>query len=124
MTDLVDPAFQADPYPAFARWREEGPVRRIQLPGGAEAWLITRYEEVRQALNDPRLSKTAPGLRLGVLPDDTRGALFRHMLATDPPDHTRLRRLISAAFTARRIEALRPRIQQITDGLLDALAGE
>jgi cytochrome P450 len=121
--DLADPAFQADPYPAFARWREEGPVRRIDLPGGAEAWLITRYDDTRQALNDPRLSKTAPGLRLGAMADDTRAALFKHMLATDPPDHTRLRRLVSSTFTARRIEALRPRIQEITDRLLDELAG-
>jgi cytochrome P450 len=108
---------QADPYD------EAGPVREIQIPGGARAWLITRYDQARQALNDPRLSKTAPGLRLGSMPDDTRSAIFRHMLATDPPDHTRLRRLVSAAFTARRIEALRPRIQQISDDLLDALKG-
>jgi cytochrome P450 len=103
---------QADPY------AEAGAVREIQIPGGPRAWLITRYEEARLALNDPRLSKTAPGLRLSAMPDDTRAAIFRHMLATDPPDHTRLRRLVSAAFTARRIEALRPRIQQISDDLL------
>jgi cytochrome P450 len=102
---------------------DEGPIRQIQIPGGPPAWLITRYEEARQTLNDPRLSKAAPGPRPGVLPDDTRSAVFRHMLSADPPDHTRLRRLVAAAFTARRIEALRTRIQQISDGLLDALAG-
>ena len=103
---------------------EAGPIREIELPGGAPAWLITRYDEARQALTDPRLSKTAPGLRAGPIGDDVRSATFRHMLAADPPDHTRLRRLVSAAFTARRIEALRPRIQQISDDLLDALKGE
>ena len=122
--DFDDPAFQADPYRAYARWRRTGPVRRIMLPGGIEAWLVTRYEDARQALNDPRLSKTAPGLRTGGLPEEVRSATFRHMLSADPPDHTRLRRLVSAAFTARRIEALRPRIQEISDGLLDDLRGK
>jgi cytochrome P450 len=102
---------------------ETGPIREIEIPGGSRAWLVTRYEEARQALNDPRLSKAAPGPRAGVTPDDTRAAVFRHMLATDPPDHTRLRRLVAAAFTARRIEALRPRIQQISDDLLDGMSG-
>jgi cytochrome P450 len=103
---------------------DRGPIREIEIPGGTRAWLVTGYDEARQALNDPRLSKTAPGLRLGPLGDDIREATFRHMLAADPPDHTRLRRLVSAAFTARRIEALRPRIQQISDDLLDGLAGK
>jgi cytochrome P450 len=103
---------------------DSGPIREIEIPGGTRAWLVTGYDEARQVLNDPRLSKTAPGLRVGPLGDDIREATFRHMLAADPPDHTRLRRLVSAAFTARRIEALRPRIQQISDDLLDGLAGE
>jgi cytochrome P450 len=109
---------QVDPY------SDAGPIREIEVPGGIRAWLISRYDEARQALNDPRLSKTAPGVRVGPIGEDTRAATFRHMLATDPPDHTRLRRLVSAAFTARRIEALRPRIQQISDDLLDGLKGE
>ncbi|MEV6847934.1 cytochrome P450 [Actinoplanes sp. NPDC051411] len=109
---------QVDPY------SDAGPIREIELPDGARAWLVSRYDEARQALNDPRLSKTAPGARVGPIGEETRAATFRHMLATDPPDHTRLRRLVSAAFTARRIEALRPRIQQISDDLLDALKGE
>src|SRR4051812_995940 len=100
---------------------DRGPIREIEIPGGTRAWLVTGYDEARQVLNDPRLSKTAPGLRVGPLGDDIREATFRHMLAADPPDHTRLRRLVSAAFTARRIEALRPRIQQISDDLLDGL---
>ncbi|XVV15841.1 cytochrome P450 family protein [Actinoplanes sp. CA-131856] len=113
--DLTDPAFHADPHPFYARLRSEDPVHRVRLPGGADAWLVTRYEDAKHALSDPRLSKQYPAIGLP--------AVSRHMLAADPPDHTRLRRLVSAAFTARRVEALRPRIEEITAGLLDDLAG-
>jgi cytochrome P450 len=115
---LDDPAFLADPHPVYAQWRRTGPVRRVRLPSGVDAWLVTRYEDARQALTDPRLSKTG---RVG----DQSGyaAVSQHMLGADPPDHTRLRRLVAAAFTIRRIEALRPRIEQIADELLDAMAG-
>jgi cytochrome P450 len=122
--DLADPAFTADPHPVYARWRREGPVRRVPLPGGGSAWLVTRYEDARRALTDPRLSKAMPAPAAGgIVPQQVRAAISRHMLAVDPPDHTRLRRLVAAAFTARRIEALRPRIEQITDELLDAMCG-
>ncbi|MBM2621042.1 cytochrome P450 [Actinoplanes sp. LDG1-06] len=116
--NLADPAFHANPHPAYASWRREGPTRKVRLASGLEAWLITRYDEARQALTDPRFSKNGG--------DDNHPssaidrALSRHMLAVDPPDHTRLRRLVSAAFTARRIEAMRPRIEAITAELLDA----
>ncbi|MBU2668306.1 cytochrome P450 [Actinoplanes bogorensis] len=116
--NLADPAFHADPFPAYASWRREGPVREVQLGSGGIAWLVTRYEDARQALTDPRLAKNPRG---GNLPSDPiQRALSSHMLAVDPPDHTRLRRLVSTAFTARRIEALRPRITEITTSLLDA----
>ena len=115
---LDEPAFLADPHPVYAEWRRSGPVRRVRLPNGVDAWLVTRYEDARRALADPRLSKTR---RSGDEP--TYAAVSRHMLAADPPDHTRLRRLVAAAFTMRRIEALRPRIEEIADELLDGLAG-
>jgi cytochrome P450 len=122
--DLDDPAFHADPHPFYAEWRKTGPVRPVVLPGGFHGWLITRYEDARQALNDPRLSKAIDYAQgKDPLPPDIAAAIGHHMLAVDPPDHTRLRRLVSTAFTARRIEALRPRIEQITDGLLDDIAG-
>jgi cytochrome P450 len=118
-SDFADPAFQADPHPEYARWRRETPVRRVLLPSGVETWLVTRYDDARQALSDPRLSKAFP--LQGA--DPITAATSRHMLSADPPDHTRLRRLVSGAFTARRIEALRPRIEEITDELLTALGG-
>src|SRR4051812_2077534 len=122
--DLADPAFRADPHPAYANWRRTGPVRPVILPGGGSAWLVTRYEDCRRALTDARLSKEIPrAAGLDPVPPRIGAAVSHHMLAADPPDHTRLRRLVSAAFTARRIEALRPRIEEITDDLLDAMAG-
>ncbi len=123
--DLADPAFQADPHPVYARWRRATPVRRVLLPSGVTAWLVTRYDDARQALSDPRLSKAVPVVppSAPALPPAVSAAVSRHMLATDPPDHTRLRRLVSGAFTARRIEALRPRIEEITDELLTAMDG-
>jgi cytochrome P450 len=123
--EMFGRAFESDPHRVYADMRKENPVRLVTLPGGMAAWIITRYEHARQALADPRLSKaTAPASgELGRLPEALRAASLRHMLAADPPEHARLRRLVSAAFTPRRIQALRPRIQQITDGLLEAMAG-
>ncbi|GFH34829.1 cytochrome P450 family protein [Streptomyces pacificus] len=106
------PGFFTDPYPYYARLREAGPVHEIVLADGDRFWLIVGYDEARAALSDPRLAKSlAP-------PSEDE----RHVLITDPPDHTRLRRLVSREFTARRVEAMRPRLQEITDGLLDEMA--
>lgn len=117
---LYTEAFKADPHPVYAQLRRDDPVHRVVLPTGVAAWLVTRYDDARQALNDPRLSKSLGVTdRAAQLPEPLHNALTRHMLATDPPDHTRLRRLVSRVFTARRTESLRPRVQQITDGLLD-----
>jgi cytochrome P450 len=103
------------------QFRTDEPVRPVPLPDGARVWLITRYAEARQALADPRLSKRiARGITSG---NRAGGPMSHHMLSSDPPDHTRLRRIVSAGFTARRVERLEPRIAQITDGLLDAMAG-
>ncbi|MEV7630203.1 cytochrome P450 [Actinoplanes sp. NPDC089786] len=116
--DFADPLFAANPYPVYAEWQAEGPIRRVSMPRGFDAWLVTRYEDARKALTDPRLSKAPRGPQSHAV--DT--AISRHMLATDPPDHTRLRKLVAATFTTRRIEALRPRIEEITDALLDAMS--
>ena len=112
-----------DPFPLFADVRELGPVHQVTLADGHAAWLVARYDEARAALNDPRLSKdmqAAFAMDGNVLAEGLPGKAFaRHMLAVDPPDHTRLRRLVSAAFSVRRVEALRPRVQSIVDELLD-----
>jgi len=115
-----------DPFPLFARVRDLGPVHAVTLADGHAAWLVVSYEEARAALNDSRLSKdmhAALATGSGVVAEGLPGPDFaRHMLTVDPPDHTRLRRLVSAAFSVRRVEALRSRIQAITDDLLDDIA--
>ena len=95
------------------------------MPEGNRAWMITRYAEVRAALADPRLAKDWVGKLkpADFTPDPVTGYLSRHLLSLDPPDHTRLRRLVVKAFTARRIAGLRPRIEEITASLLDAMDG-
>ena len=111
----------ADPYSVHARLRAQRPVTPVAMPGGPGAWLITGYAEARAALADPRLSKHMPGWHPE--PDSIFAALDLHMLNSDPPDHERLRRLVNKAFTARRIERLRPRITAITAGLLEDMPG-
>ncbi|WP_051844867.1 cytochrome P450 [Streptomyces globisporus] len=121
--------FASDPYPAYAWLREHAPVHRTTLPSGVEAWLVTRYADARQALADQRLSKNpahhdesphAKG-KTGI-PGERKAELMTHLLNIDPPDHTRLRRLVSKAFTPRRVAEFAPRVQELTDRLIDAFA--
>jgi cytochrome P450 len=115
-----------DPFALFAAVRGRGAAHPVTLADGHDAWLIVGYEEARAALNDARLSKdmlAALATRTGVVAEGLPGPAFaRHMLSVDPPDHTRLRRLVQTAFTAGRIEGLRPRVQDIVDELLDGVA--
>src|SRR5439155_25729672 len=115
-----------DPFPLFADVRSRGAVHAVTLADGHAAWLIVRYEEARAALSDPRLSKdmqAALAMSPDVVAEGLPGPAFaRHMLVVDPPDHTRLRRLVAAAFSVRRIEQLRPHIEAIVGGLLDDIA--
>jgi cytochrome P450 len=114
-----------EPLKYFARMRAKAPVTPVTMPEGNRAWMVTRYAEVRAALTDPRLAKDWAGkLRpADFAPDPVTGYLSRHLLSLDPPDHTRLRRLVVKAFTPRRIAELRPRIEEITASLLDAMEG-
>ncbi|MGH3778526.1 MAG: cytochrome P450 family protein [Pseudonocardiaceae bacterium] len=125
-TVLTTPFVVTDGPARHARYAElavAGPVHRIMLPTDEPIWLITDYEEMRSALHDPRLIKI-DGTQVGrdLLPPAVFAATSHHMLNSNPPDHTRLRRLVTAAFTRRRVEQLAPRIQQIADELLDAMA--
>src|SRR5246127_4533893 len=109
-----------DPCSVHARLRARGPVTPVVMPGGTPVWMITGYAEARAALADPRLSKHMPGWHPE--PDSIIGALDQHMLNSDPPDHEPRRKLVNKAFTARRVERLRPRITAITAGLLEDMA--
>ncbi|MGW1196330.1 cytochrome P450 family protein [Streptomyces sp. NPDC002536] len=128
--DLFTWEFAADPYPAYAWLREHSPVHRTTLPSGVEAWLVTRYADARQALADQRLSKnpvhhseqSAHGKGKTGIPGERSANLMTHLLNIDPPDHTRLRRLVSKAFTPRRVAEFAPRVQELTDRLIDGFA--
>jgi cytochrome P450 len=124
---LFTAASDADRRAAWAVVAAAGPVVAVPLPSGTRGWLVTGHAEVRQVLTDPRVVKQV-GLFGGPFTDDlpagVAAGLFRHMLNANPPDHGRLRRLVGAAFTRRRVDALAPRIQQIIDELLDRVPAD
>ena len=127
---LFSREFIDDPYPAYAWLREHAPVHKTRLPNGVEAYLVTRYEDARAVLADPRLSKNAatsyPGWQPGRtgIPGEHRSGIAAHLLNLDPPDHSRLRRLVTKAFTPRRVADFEPRVIEIADELLDAFGSE
>ncbi|MFQ3558646.1 cytochrome P450 [Streptomyces gramineus] len=123
VTDLgvYGDALRSDPHTVYARLRERGPVHRVRWPlpdACHETWLVVGYEQARAALADPRLVKDTGKIGFTFLDEDLIG---RYLLVTDPPQHTRLRGLVTRAFTARRVAALEPRIREITDRLLDEM---
>jgi cytochrome P450 len=119
-SDLQSPEFLADPYPLYARLREAGPVASL-MPG---AWLVTRYAEADRLLRDPRLGKAfLAGVARRYGPEATGEPLFqvvnRFMLLMNPPEHTRLRTLVSKAFSARQAPDLRRLARQEAERLVD-----
>ena len=104
----------------YARLREQEPLSRVRLAYGEDAWLVVRHEDVRTVFGDARFSRAvAPTRDEPRVGPDRAG---RNLLNMDPPEHSRLRRLVAKAFTARRVEQLRPRTRQIADDLLDSVA--
>ncbi|MEU3722525.1 cytochrome P450 [Streptomyces sp. NPDC031705] len=116
---LRDPRFFADPYPTYDRLREGCPVQRIPTgSGGHHAYLITGHREAREAFTDPRLSKdTARFFADRPSQRDLHPAISRNMLASDPPAHTRHRRVATRLFTTGRVRELRPFITRVVDDL-------
>jgi cytochrome P450 len=126
LDELLDsPGFVTDPYPIFARLRDESPVHWVERWG---CWLLTRAEDIEATIRDTRRFSSAdrvtrviermPGWETGAF-----AALHENfavgMAQTDPPDHTRVRGLVSSAFTPRRVENLRARVAELVDGYLD-----
>ena len=122
-----EPAIRDDPFDHFAEARARCPVQKVRLADGHPAWVVLGYDAARHALHDPRISKdmlAALQDNGDVVAEGLPGPEFsRHMLNVDPPDHTRLRRLISRAFVPSRIAALEPAIRAIACSLLDELDG-
>jgi cytochrome P450 len=123
--NLNAPELRADPYPTYARLRQESPVMPVRLPVFGNAFLLTRYEDVANAFTDPRYAndrRNAAGSRLmdrWWVPSLVR--MFQDtMVGVDAPDHRRLRDLVHQAFTPRRVEELKGTVEQLVAGLLDA----
>ncbi|MHA6781547.1 cytochrome P450 family protein [Pseudonocardia saturnea] len=117
---LFEGTFWTDPYPAYDAQRADRPVQLVQQPDGP-VWMMFGHADVRAALTDPRLSKDWRY----TLPADARegqpATPIPMMILMDPPGHTRLRKLVSRAFTVRRMEELRPRVAEFANRLLDDL---
>lgn len=114
-------AFAFDPSPTWARLRDESPVVRVRTLAGAEVWLVTRYDDVKLVLADPRFSRAgvvaAGAPRVGV-----SRPLPGTLPTTDPPEHTRLRKLVSGAFSHRTISRTRPWVRELCERLADDVA--
>ncbi|MFI6820601.1 cytochrome P450 [Micromonospora sp. NPDC050187] len=115
------PVNKLDLHPRYTELRRTEPITRVRMPYGGEAWLITGYTELKQFLADRRFSS----LR-ATEPDTARVTPLPlrkgNLLSMDPPEHTRIRRVVAGAFTKRRIDALAPRIKEVVHEQLDAMA--
>lgn len=105
--------------PLYAQLRRQEPMTRVRLPFGEEAWLATRHADVKVVLGDQRFSRAASAGHDE--PRTTPRQIGGGILSMDPPDHSRLRRLVAKAFTVRRVEELRPATTAIADELVDAM---
>ena len=126
LAHLLDPDVQADPYPFYRRLRETDPIHHDAIEG----WVISRHAEVVTALRAPHMSAERANISTDWLPESLQAlvapavrAFMRQILFLDPPDHTRLRGLVSKAFTPRAVEAMRARVQVVVDEMLDRMAG-
>ncbi|MFI5715659.1 cytochrome P450 [Nocardia sp. NPDC051750] len=107
--------------PLYARLRREEPVSRVELPYGGQGWLVTRYDDVKLVLGDPRFSRAVTVDREDIPRATPAPARPDSLLSMDPPEHSRLRKLVAKAFTSRRVQQLRPRTRQIVDEKLTEL---
>ena len=106
--------------PLYARLQREEPLARIRMAYGGEAWMVTRYDDVKTVLSDPRFSRAATvGVDVARLVPAISHSTS--VINLDPPEHTRLRKLVAKEFSVRHIEQLRPRVTEITHELLDTM---
>lgn len=124
---LLTPEGRSNPLPIYKRLRAEDPLTQVETGRfSCPMWLFTRYDDCVEMLKNPRFCKDASKFteeeraRIGYR--DDLAMLGQHLLGTDPPDHTRLRSLVAAAFTPQRIENLKPRIRTIAEELIDNVA--
>jgi|GEM_PF-980145 len=115
--DPADPQFSANPFPQYDTLRAVGSFAEVELPNGRTAWFVTSADLARRVLMDERFSAKPPVKDRQV----ERAGLEGHMLNTDAPAHTRLRRLVAGTFSNARVDALSPRIKELADELLDEI---
>ncbi|MBP2330023.1 cytochrome P450 [Kibdelosporangium banguiense] len=127
---MTVPAFPAtrapgcpfEPPPEFTELRAQESATKTATPAGVDAWVVSRYDDVRTVLSAPGISsRCAPSMHITPGADLAREVMPGNMLQLDGPEHARLRRMLTAEFTVRRVEALRPYIQSIVDEHIDAL---
>lgn len=111
-----------DQHPMAVKLQREEPISRVRLPFGGEAWLVTRYADVRAVLSDPRFGRAETVGREDVPRVRETPALPNVLTSMDPPELTRVRKLTMTAFTSRRVQELRPRTEEIVEELLAAMA--
>lgn len=120
-------SFIQNPHSIYQQMRRQGPAQPVMMWGGVRVWMVTRYDQARALLADPRVKKDGP-TATRLFPPGTDGSigsvLGDNMLFKDPPDHTRLRRFVTAAFTAHSVKRLRPTIVRIADDLLGGIDTE
>lgn len=124
--DVLAPAVRWNPYPVYALLRQEAPLFKTPYHEmGDNPWLLTRYDDCVTLQKDPRFTKNMARIMGDDMPDEAQmaAAINRHMLFSDPPDHTRLRSLVHQAFTPRMISEMNDRVQAIADDLIDQIDG-
>jgi cytochrome P450 len=132
--NIYDEELMRDPYTGYGRIRDQAPLVRGMMPGVDQVWLVTRYDDVKSVLGDSRFvndKANIPGLQVAnmreqvlrahEIPAEYMKYRLLRMDAFDGAEHTRLRKLVSQAFTVRRITAMRPRVEEIAEELLDGL---
>ncbi|MFH8616321.1 cytochrome P450 [Streptomyces sp. NPDC017979] len=112
-----------DPSPALTSYRHEEPVKRVKIWSGESVWVVTRYDDVRTVLSSPHASSDAdlPGYPATSAAGRARRREDKPFVVMDDPQHARQRRMVSPEFMVKKMQALRPRVQEIVDGLIDEM---
>ncbi|MGM0883849.1 MAG: cytochrome P450 family protein [Bacillota bacterium] len=124
--DLSSPEFKKNAHEIYKQLRKNDPLHEITMPDGQRAWLTTRYDDAVQTLKDnerftKNLRSLSPDEYAAIMPEKEMDLISRQMLSTDPPDHTRLRSIVSKAFSPQMIGEMNDEIQRITDDLIDRI---
>lgn len=119
---LFSADFTRNPYPVYSKLRSMDPIHQVQFPDGQRGWLVTSYEDGAAVLKDQRFIKDFSKLYGSSM--DQMSVFTQNMLFSDPPDHKRLRGLAQKAFTPKMIAGMRGRIEEITEELVEGMAGK